>query len=384
VWCCTRSIKFMLLDRISGFCQTALMASSHPRPTLLSIARELGVSRATVSNAYNRPDQLSPALRSRILAHADKIGFAGPDPAGRRLRGARLGAVGVLIDQRPGYAFADPAASVILDGISRELQVDGLGLLIHAGAAGTEELRHIRDASVEAWIVLSLPDDNAAVSAARVRGKPVVVLDQPELDGVPLITVDDRGGTASAAEYLWSLGHRRFGVLTMPLLPQGRCAVVTDARFATTRYRVMRERVGGVLDALHAREVDDQQICIVECASNDPDAGAAGAQELIARSPGLTAVLALSDQIALGALRALHQMDLHVPDRVSVLGFDDAPPAAHAYPPLSTIAQPMAEKGLLTGRYVRRLLTDVDDPGELPDRLPTRLVVRESTARAPW
>jgi DNA-binding LacI/PurR family transcriptional regulator len=365
------------------------MSASHPRPTLLSIARDLGVSRATVSNAYNRPDQLSPSLRNRILEYAASIGFAGPDPAGRRLRGARLGAVGVLIDQRLGYAFADPAASLVLDGVSEVLQLEGLGLLIHAGGAAPDELRHIRDASVEAWVVLSLPDGNPAVEAAAARGKPMIVLDQPAISGVPLIAVDDRVGTTAAAGHLCELGHQRFGVLTMPLVPDGRGGIADPARLAATRYRVMRERVAGVMDGLRSHGLGDDRVTVVECAANDPDAAVAATGALMAASPGLTAIIGLSDQLALGAMLALQHMDIHIPDRVSAMGFDDAPPAARAYPPLSTIAQPIRYKGLAAGDYLRRALTDAsaEDLAQSPDvtdLLPVRLVVRESTARAPW
>src|SRR5919206_3308680 len=107
----------------------------HPptgRLTLLTLAQDLGVSRATVSNAYNRPDQLSPALRERILARAAELGFPGPDPVARGLRRGRVGAVGVLVDQAVSYAFSDPPALQFLDGLARAVQHEGLGLLLHA------------------------------------------------------------------------------------------------------------------------------------------------------------------------------------------------------------------------------------------------------------
>ncbi|MEW6638437.1 MAG: LacI family DNA-binding transcriptional regulator, partial [Actinomycetota bacterium] len=89
------------------------------RATLREVAAEVGVSLATVSNAYNRPDQLSPALRERVFEAARRLGYPGPDPKGRGLRRGRAGAVGVVYADRLSYAFADPAAVKFLEGVSR-------------------------------------------------------------------------------------------------------------------------------------------------------------------------------------------------------------------------------------------------------------------------
>src|SRR5919206_1174088 len=124
----------------------------HPptgRLTLLTLAQDLGVSRAGVSNAHNRPDQLSPALRERILARAAELGFPGPDPMARGLRRGRVGAVGVLVDEGLSYAFSDPTAVLFLDGLARELEADGLGLLLHAAREGDDDLARVRDSAVD-------------------------------------------------------------------------------------------------------------------------------------------------------------------------------------------------------------------------------------------
>ncbi|SOD74499.1 LacI family transcriptional regulator [Jatrophihabitans sp. GAS493] len=357
------------------------MRTSQQRITLVKLAEDLGVSRATVSNAYNHPDQLSKALRARILQRAEELGFAGPDPAGRQLRGARVGAVGVLVDQGLSYAFSDPTAVRFLDGLAREVQLDGFGLLVHAASDGEDDLRRIRDASVDAWVIQSLPDESLAVAAARARGKPMVVLDQPALDGVPLVSIDDFAGAVLAANHLIELGHRRIAVLTMPLLPDGRQGMADAHRQAAIAYRVMRERLGGVRSAMVAAGLDWDQISVLECASNDPDAGALAAQTLLESHRPPTALLALSDQIALGALRGAQEADVHVPDQLSVIGFDDSPLAQHAYPPLTTVAQPIRTRGQALGSALRALLRgeEVDSP----EPYDVSLVVRSSTS-TPW
>src|ERR1700712_2107982 len=187
------------------------------RLTLVTVARDLGISPATVSNAYNRPDQLSPALRARILARAAELGFPGPDPMARGLRRGRVGAVGVLVDEGLSYAFSDPTAVLFLDGLARELEADGLGLLLHAAHAAGGDLDRIRDAAVDAWVVQSLPERHPAVAAAQSRGRPLVVLDQPRLPGVPVVGIDDQAGGAAAARHLLGLGHRRLPGVAMPL-----------------------------------------------------------------------------------------------------------------------------------------------------------------------
>ena len=102
------------------------------RPTLRDVARRLGVSVATVSNAYNRPDQLSEDLRGRILAAARDLGYQGPDPLARSLRRGRTGVLGVVYDAPLEYAFADPAAALFLGSVTRAVQDHDLNVLLLA------------------------------------------------------------------------------------------------------------------------------------------------------------------------------------------------------------------------------------------------------------
>ena len=103
--------------------------------TLQTLADALGVSRTTASNAFNRPDQLNPALRERVLALAAELGYAGPDPAGRALRSGRAGAIGVLLTERLSYAFGDPAAVATLRGLAVEAEESAISLVAAPRAA---------------------------------------------------------------------------------------------------------------------------------------------------------------------------------------------------------------------------------------------------------
>lgn len=351
------------------------------RLTLLTLARDLGVSRATVSNAYNRPDQLSPALRERILARAAELGFAGPDPMARGLRRGRVGAVGVLVDEGLSYAFSDPTAVLFLDGLARELQADGLGLLLHAARADGDDFARIRDAAVDAWVVQSLPEDHPAVAAAQARGRPLVVLDQPALPGVPLVGIDDEAGGAAVVRHLLGLGHRRLTVLSMQLRPDGRSGPAEVSRQLTATYQVMRRRLAGAAGAAEDAGLAWADVPVVECTANDPELAARATTGLLTGPERPTAIVALSDQLALGALRAAAAAGLAVPDELSVTGFDDSPAAGSAEPPLTTVAQPLRERGEAVGALVRALLRGEQVTAPAP--APVGLVVRGSTSPPP-
>jgi DNA-binding LacI/PurR family transcriptional regulator len=351
------------------------------RLTLLTLAHDLGVSRATVSNAYNRPDQLSPALRARILAHAEELGFGGPDPMARGLRRGRVGAVGVLVDEGLSYAFSDPTTVLFLDGLARELQLDGLGLLLHAAGEQDADLRCIRDAAVDAWVVQSLPDGHPAVDAVRARGRPIVVLDQPALPDTPLVSIDDEAGARAAVGHLMGLGHRRLAVLTMPLQAGGRVGLADARRQQEATYAVMRRRLVGAAAAAADAGVPWDDVRVVECTANDPDAAADAVAGLLTAPGAPTAVFTCSDQLALGVLRAARGAGLRVPGDLSVVGFDDSPSAGSADPPLTTVGQPLRERGQAVGALVRALLRgeEVSSPAVHP----VRLVLRGSTGPAP-
>jgi DNA-binding LacI/PurR family transcriptional regulator len=334
-----------------------------------------------VSNAYNRPDQLSPALRARILARADELGFAGPDPMARGLRRGRVGAVGVLVDEGLSYAFSDPTTVLFLDGLARELQSDGLGLLLHAGRAEGDALRPVRDAAVDAWVVQSLPAGHPAVAAVLSRSRPVVVLDQPALPGVPLVGIDDEAGAAAAVGHLLQLGHRRLAVLAMPLCADGRQGRADLQRQEEATYQVMRRRLAGAASAAADAGLPWPEVPVVEAAANDPVAGAAALAELLAGPDAPTAVFACSDQLALGALRAARGARIPVPGRLSVVGFDDSPAAGYADPPLTTVGQPLRERGQAVGALVRALLRGEEVVSPPPAAL--QLVVRGTTGPAP-
>jgi DNA-binding LacI/PurR family transcriptional regulator len=358
------------------------------RPTLATIAQALGVSRATVSNAYNRPDQLSPALRERILATAASLGYAGPDPAARSLRQRRVGAVGVLMSDRLSYAFSDPAAVLLLDGLAEVLEPEGAGLLILPGMHGggpPPEL--VRNAVVDGLVTYCLADDDPALAAARARRVPLVLVDDApdptgrEERGEVAIQVDDPGGAAAVAQHLLDLGHRRIAVVSYELTRDRRSGFAAAERQRAISFSGTRERLGGYRTALVGAGLDWWDVPVWECARNGRQVGREAAATLLAMRPRPTAILAMSDELAIGALEAARDAGIDVPGELSVVGFDDIPAAVFTTPPLTTVRQPLRRKGELAGQHLLDLRAG-GRPRRTP-RLPTELVVRASTAPPP-
>jgi DNA-binding LacI/PurR family transcriptional regulator len=344
------------------------------RPTLQTVADELGVSRATVSNAYNRPDQLSPALRERILEAAQRLGYAGPDPAARGLRRGQTGTIGVLVGETLSYVFRDAATGLFLEGMARAGERAGTSMLLIPSPKGEQPIEAIGNAAVDGFCLNCVPDNDPGLHAVLGRRLPTVVVEGWSGDApVARVDIDQFGGARSAAEHLTGLGHSRFGIITA-MLGQDRYAGWVDARrLARADAPVDRERVRGFLAAIGDAP-------IYEAGGHGFELGRKAGRALLDAHPGITAILADSDLLALGALRAATETGRSVPTDLSITGFDDIPLAASADPPLTTVSQPLTDKGEAAYGLLQELLS-----GRPPRQitLPIELVVRGSTGPAP-
>jgi DNA-binding LacI/PurR family transcriptional regulator len=356
--------------------------SGKRRVTLTQIAGELGVSAMTVSNAYNHPDRLSEVLKERIFETASRLGYNGPDPVGRSLRRQRTDVVGVLYSNPLSYAFDDPAAVSFLRGLSAITEGADFGLLlVPAAGSGSSEKRDPRaaaQAAVDGFVVYSMSDKEPLLAAALGRGLPTVVVDQPLREGVPFVGIDDEAAAREAAEHLLGLGHERLGVVSFALSPDGREGVVDLGRQEGAGFRVSRLRLRGYRGAAEDAGLLWPEVPVYECPGSTTALGYRAAKTLLSSKRRPTAILSSSDQLALGVLTAVEELGLSVPEDLSVVGFDGIPPGASADPPLTTVRQDHDEKGSLAGRMLVSLLRGEDGPN--PERLPTRLVIRDSTA----
>ena len=303
-----------------------------------------------------------------MLEAAEALGYPGPDPAARRLRTGRAGALGIIFSERLRYQFTDPAAPAFLGGVAEGMEDAHMGLLLIPDSRFREQTAEtVRAAAVDGFIVYSAASNDPRVEAALARGLPVVTVDQPRDAPTAFIGIDDRAAARQAAEHVRDLGHRRVGVLAFVTAIDREGELVLE--MSVERRAGYEEGLGTAWDEAAVRT----------CRPNATEPARRATLDLLRGDAPPTAILAMSDVLATGALQAAAELGIRVPEDLSLVGFDDGPAAALASPPLTTIAQPHEEKGRLAAEW---LLEEIAGPRSRKHRraiLPTRLVVREST-----
>jgi DNA-binding LacI/PurR family transcriptional regulator len=343
--------------------------------TLASLAAELGVSRTTVSNAYNRPDQLSPELRRRVLETARRLGYPGPDPVARSLRTRKAGAVGLLLTENLSYAFRDPAALGFLEGLALACEDAGTGLMLIPASPEREDVAAVHRAGVDGFVVYSVPDDDPHLAAVLERPVPTVVCDQPDISNVDRVGIDDRSAMTELARHLIAMGHRRVGVVCMRLARDRNDGYVSVDRQHAAHFHVQRSRLAGLALAFSEAGVDWSQVPVVERFDHNTASGESAAAQVLDRDPSITALICTSDILALGAMNEAKRRGLRVPEDLTVTGFDGIHEAERAH--LTTVRQPVLEKGRAAGK----LLLDVGErtrPRAV--NLPTELIIGSTSA----
>jgi DNA-binding LacI/PurR family transcriptional regulator len=356
-----------------------------PKVSMKEVAVAAGVSQPAVSYAYNRPEKLSESQRNRILEVAEKLGYPGPNAVGRSLRSGKIGAVGLMMMDKLSLAFEDPSTIALLKGIGQSGALEDIALTLfplkhspsaHAKGAKINSSLAVRGL-VDALIITTLPDNHPIMANVMHLGIPFVIVDSPKLDNVDFIGIDDYRSARMQLEHLLELGHRKIGILVDRINPTPHTGILDRERYLEGVEAVVRERVRGYIDSAAQSGLSYHDLCIFEAGGLDMVAGQAAAYHLLT-TRDVTGVVATSDVMALACIRAANDLCIEVPRDLSVVGFDDIPEATRAG--LTTIKQPMMEKGALAARFINELL---DAPRRLALKkkqiFPTNLVIRATT-----
>lgn len=340
-------------------------APERSRLTLADVAASLGVSRTTVSNAFNRPEQLSKDLREEILARSRELGYYGPDMMARALRRRELREVAVVFHHDLRYAFGDELSLDFLRGVTRQLDLRGLSLQLIPKLGRQLLLQAAFQTTADALIVHAEigPEIVPQVQAAH---KPIVLVDT-QVPGTPSVCLDDRQGAALAMGH--ALAARPDAVLVIGF-PQDEaeraralCPDPARSPFITS------ERLSGYAHAVRAHGFDARRVFWAHVDDSEPEAAAAQAAQSMraALAPyRRLALVAMSDRMALAARAVI--VDWPGTALVATVGFDDIAAARTAG--LTTVRQ----NAIAKGETAVRIVLD----GEPSALLPLELIVRDT------
>jgi DNA-binding LacI/PurR family transcriptional regulator len=325
--------------------------------TLNDVANDSGVSYQTVSRVINDSPHVASQTRAQVLASIQKLGYR-PNSAARRLVTGKSNTVGIISYETHQYGPAQ-----MLLSMERALRQNHYGFVL----ASVDELklndieqalneleRHAVDGIILITPLVSLEGKEVKM---LVKHKPCLMIDAAYNDILPSVLIDQTDGSRQAIEHLLSLGHTRIAEISGPL--SWRDALVRHQTWSSFIQAKGLERLS--LEGNWTAQ-----------------SGHVSAGKLLDKHVPFTALIVGNDQMALGAMRALQEAGLRVPEDVSVIGFDDVPEAAYFSPPLTTIRQDFERLG---EQSIRLMLELIEDPEMSPKHylLKPELVVRSST-----
>lgn len=321
---------------------------AHTNVTIRDVAAAAGVSVATVSRVFNRKGPIREETFRRVMDVAAAMQYV-PHAGARSLSTRSTRTIGVVLPDLHGEFFSE-----VIRGIDLAARERGYHVLLSGSHADREEMHAVVQAVrglVDGLIVMSPDLDANALIEELPRGLPVVLLNA-KTDARASITIDNAAGAREVVKHLASLGHRRIAFLSGP------------AHNADAEQRRRGFRTGARTHGIEALEVEG---------NFTEDSGYEAIAKVLAAAERPTAVFAANDSMAIGALSALRDAGVRVPEQMALVGFDDIPIARFLDPPLTTVKVPIAELGR---RGLQILLESAETPH--PFRLETSLVVRRS------
>jgi len=331
--------------------------SKPTRPTLLDVAEMSGVSYQTVSRVINNHPYVSDEARQRVEVAIEALGYR-PNKVATKLRAKSSKTIAIILF---GSWFHGPVQIAL--NVEMAARTNGYDIILinvtETQVQVVKALQHVKGWDIEG-LVMIIPAQSIPIEEVQsICGDiPIVYIDSRTSPDVPSVSLDDAFGTEQVIEHLISLGHRRFCEISGPLN-----WINADVRHQTCVQLIEKH--------------DLERPIHIEGNWTTPG-GYQAMRRLLEGDHQFSAVIAANDNMAFGAIRALQQHGLSVPNDVSVVGFDDIPEAAYFSPPLTTVRHNYIQLGLVGFEYLFELIEDRQTP--IRQRLITpRLIVREST-----
>ncbi|MFI2364065.1 LacI family DNA-binding transcriptional regulator [Promicromonospora sp. NPDC019610] len=339
-------------------------ASARRRPTVKDVAERAGVAPMTVSYTFNHPARVAEATRARVLATAAELGYR-PDSTARALRSGRAGQLGVVVGEHLSYLFDDPQAAQFLAGIAEVCVSEDLGMVLIPTRGDASDVDRVLSAAVDCYVLWTTVADDPVLAAVAAGGRPAAIQGGPAHPGLVRIGPDDRAAAAAVAAATPLAGSTPV-VISFPLDRRRTGGVrrgddlpvdLTDLR--AVPFPVTGARLAGYRDALTEAGHDwsDVRIAVVERNQRELGEDAAVALLETLQGPGPVTVLAMSDELALGARSALGRTRR----KVTITGWDGSREATTSG--VWSVAAPLREQGRACARAA---VSGVPEAHEVP------------------
>ncbi|RMG84051.1 MAG: LacI family transcriptional regulator [Chloroflexi bacterium] len=334
-------------------------------PTLQDVAKLAGVSTATVSKVLSNTPYFTEETREKVMKAVRELGYV-PNLAARALSSGKTHIISVVFPYVFDAIFQDPLVMAILEGVETECAQRGYNLLLSTprltkSGPDIQFQQLLQSSYMDGIIAIDNVPTYSVAQAAREHDMPAVVIGYHEHDYV--VRSDDYSGGKKLIRHLLELGHRHIGIIGVP----------------DNMNLAINQRLDGLYSAVRDAGIDPKSLPIVY-GNYSTQSGAKALRVLLDEHPHLSAIVCLNDRMALGAIQEAKQLGYEVPERLSIVGYDDIPVSAIFHPSLTTIDQKAPQLGQQAAAMLFKLIE-----GKKPEKvvLPVELVVRQSSAAPP-
>ena len=330
--------------------------------TIKEVAGRLNVSTATISNAFNRPDQLSKKKRAAILAACNEMGYFGPNKAARSLRKGKSNIIALVLPDSLDFVISDPVASRLVEGIASVLKSTDTHLLLFSG--NRDSLNEVID-FVDGFICYGAPRNQNLLDQISIITKRVVTIDF-NIPGVPSVNIDNVEAAYQSACQAIQEGAKRPAILGLRLIDSDTTSTIGDKPLIDSEYSISHRRLDGYLNALSANNIAIDNSMIWHIPESSHFYAVVAAKEALSSDPPPDVLLCMSDIIALSAMQEALKIGLRIPQDIRIVGFDGIDEARRYHPTLATVQQNSVVKGETAAKL---FFTQESDNIQLPFEL---------------
>lgn len=314
--------------------------------TIKEVAQRLDVSTATISNAFNRPDQLSAKKREYILKACEEMGYMGPNKAARSLRRGKTNIIALVLPDSLDYMVSDPVASQFIRGVTQVLKNTPANLLLFSG--NSDSVNDVVD-FVDGFICYGAPRNHKLLNQLTKIKKPVVTADF-NIATAPSVNIDNYQAAYEIAKLALTNATVNPVILGLRLIDSTETRAIDNSPLIESEFSISHRRLDGYLKAIHELGLNVSNQDIWHIPESTQKYAKLAIKQILSNSQKPDTLICMSDVIALTAMQEVLKLGLRVPEDIRIVGFDGIDEASRYHPTLATVQQFNVKKGALAAQ----------------------------------